>query len=61
MTLSDRDSFRLKTVQKYFLAKSVSKAERFAIIGFTLKSSIIFTKRSISDSFLTILGRIEVK
>ena len=61
MTLSDRDSFRLKTVQKYFLAKSVSKAERFAIISFTLKSSIIFTKRSISDSFLTILGRIEVK
>ena len=61
MTLSDRDSFRLKTVQKYFLAKILSKVERFAIIGFTLKLSIIFTKRFISDSFLMILGRIEVK
>ena len=61
MTLSYRDIFQLKTVQKYFLTKSVSKVERFSIIGFTLKLSIIFTKRSISDSFLMILGRIEVK
>ena len=61
MTLSYRDIFQLKTVQKYFLTKSVSKVERFSMIGFTLKLSIIFTKRSISDSFLMILGRIEVK
>ena len=61
MTLSYRDIFQLKTVQKYFLTKSVSKVERFSIIGFTLKLSIIFTKRSISGSFLMILGRIEVK